>query len=341
MFPHKFQELLEKYSRGACTPEEEQFVIDWYNKIGQQENASLPEEEKVRVEEKLWSAINPNPVQKRNLLPFLKRAAVVTIPLLVIAGFFLQREYISTLIKPALKDAFISDEFEKRVYNEDQIPRRVMLSDGSEVLLQPESEIIISISDDIKESSREVRLKGEAFFSVKRDPAKPFIVYTNEVITKVLGTSFNIRAYESDPEITVAVKTGKVSVYAKKGSRSDQNQGLQSEEVILTPNQQLVYHREREVVVKQLVEKPEIILPDSNLFRMQFENADVGEIFEVLEENYGIEIRYDKVLLNNCKLTTSMSDEGLYERIEVICKAIGASYTIDDDAVITIKSNGC
>src|SRR5687768_4319214 len=130
MFPQKFQELLEKYSRGACTPEEEQFVIDWYNKIGQQEKTVLPAEEKARVEEKLWSAINPHPVQKRNLIPFLKRAAVVTIPLLVIAGFFLQRDYISTLITPALTDAFISDEFEKRVYNQGRIPRRVKLSDG-------------------------------------------------------------------------------------------------------------------------------------------------------------------------------------------------------------------
>lgn len=341
MFQHKFQELLEKYSRGACTPEEEQFIIDWYNRIGQDERLFFPAEEKARVEEKLWSAINPHPVQKRNWLPILRRAAIITIPLLVLAGFFLQRDEISTLITPTFKDAFQSGVFEKRVYNEGRIPRQLTLADGSEVILQPESEILVSIRDDFNKSSREVRLKGEAFFSVKRDPEKPFIVYTNEVVTKVLGTSFNIRAYERDPEITVAVKTGKVSVYAGKGSRSGQKQQSQSREVILTPNQQLVYHREREVAVKQLVEKPEIILPDSNLFRMQFENADVSEIFQVLEENYGIHIRYDKVLLNNCKLTTSMSDEGLYERIEVICKAIGASYSIDDDAVITIKSNGC
>ena len=87
-------------------------------------------------------------------------------------------------------------------------------------------------------------------------------------------------------------------------------------------------------------EKPEIILPNSNLFRMQFENEEVAEIFEVLKENYGVEILYDKAMLNNCRLTTSMSDEGLYERIQVICKAIGASYSVKD-AVISIESNGC
>ena len=103
----------------------------------------------------------------------------------------------------------------------------------------------------------------------------------------------------------------------------------------------MIYHRELEALSKGLVEKPEIILPNSDLFHMKFENEDVSEILDVLQENYGVVIRYDKDLLSHCKLTTSMSDEGLYERIEVICKAIGASYTLDDGAVITIKSNGC
>jgi transmembrane sensor len=111
-------------------------------------------------------------------------------------------------------------------------------------------------------------------------------------------------------------------------------------EVILTPNQQLVYHREKKVASRQLVANPEIILPNSDLFNMKFENAQVEEIFHVLEENYGVEIRYDKDALKNCRLTTSMSDEGLYERIEIICRAIGASYSCDE-AVITIRSNGC
>jgi hypothetical protein len=225
-----------------------------------------------------------------------------------------------------------------RIHNRGTIPRKVRLSDGSVVILQPSSEI--TIADDFGGINREVRLKGEAFFRVTRDTSKPFVVYSNEVVTRVLGTCFNVRAYESDREITVAVKSGKVSVYAGKSKTSSNHKNHKAKEVILTPNQQIVYHRISEEVFKKLVEKPEIILPNSNLFRMQFENAEVAKIFAVLEENYGVDIRYDKDLLNNCKLTTSMSDEGLYERIEVICKAIGASYSISD-AVITIRSNGC
>jgi len=93
-------------------------------------------------------------------------------------------------------------------------------------------------------------------------------------------------------------------------------------------------------VVKQLVEDPQIILPQSKLFKMSFDEVPVTKIFKVLEENYGVDIVYDEEALKRCTLTTAMSDEGLYQRIEVICKAIKAEYTVDE-AVIYIKSRGC
>ena len=52
------------------------------------------------------------------------------------------------------------------------------------------------------------------------------------------------------------------------------------------------------------------------------------KFLKVLEENYGIDILYDEQALSTCSLTTSMSEEGLYERIEIICQAIGAQYEI-------------
>jgi len=339
MHPHQFQELLKKFSEGSCTRQEEEFIIDWYNRIGEPGDLPLGEEEKLRTQESLWAAIDPIPVNRRKWLPLLKRAAVITLPILVCMVIYLQRQSISPFIKSTGNQQAVSKEINSRVYNSGIQVREITLVDGSRVVLQPASEI--TYKSDFSGATREVRLKGEAFFKVKRNPDKPFIVYSNEVTTRVLGTSFTIRAYENDGEITVAVKTGKVSVFANNKHTSDKNKDNHAREIILTPNQQMVYHRGREVASKKLVEKPEIIVPDSKLFRMQFDNADVSEIFEVLAENYGVKIRYDKDLLSNCKLTTSMSDEGLYERIQIICKAIGASYSIDEDAEITIKSKGC
>jgi hypothetical protein len=330
--------LLEKYERGECTPEEEQFVIDWFDSIGKDDDSALTSDDKTRLERKLWASIRPAPPRIKGRT-FLWKAAIISIPLLILTliGYFIQRPSLSPFkyFTKAPGEAFLSES--ERYHNDGKTEHHLKLADGSRITLQPSSEIFVRTSFD--GSKREVELKGEAFFHVKRDPARPFFVYAGDVVTKVLGTSFNIRAYENDGEVTVAVRTGRVSVYANGVHTTDRGQPAEPE-VILTPNQQLVYHRQKKVVSKQLVAKPEIIVPNSHLFSMKFDNAQVGDIFAVLEENYGVEIRYDKDALRNCRLTTSMSDEGLYERIEVICRAIGASYSCDE-AVITIRSNGC
>lgn len=338
MLPLQLQELLDKYASGACSPDEEQFINDWYNNIGKKAHV-LSQEDNFEVQRKIWAAINPSPAPEKTWIPFLSRAAMITIPLLACVAFYLNRQSLSEIIRPPVQENFVLQLNERSFVNDGKTARKIALADGSEVILEPSSEI--HIREDFGGASRKVRLEGEAFFNVHPDPEKPFVVYSNEVVTRVLGTSFRVKAFDNDGEITVAVRTGRVSVYTNKCKEPGVSSAQEHEEVILTPNQQIVYHRVQEKVSKQLVEKPEIILPNSDLFKMQFENAEVSNIFEVLKENYGVEIRYDKYVLNNCKLTTSMSDEGLYDRIEVICKAIGASYTIDDDAVITISSDGC
>jgi transmembrane sensor len=92
-------------------------------------------------------------------------------------------------------------------------------------------------------AGREVFLDGEAFLDIRRNAARPFYVYTGQVVVRALpGTNFIIRAISSDPRITVTVRTGKVSVY-----RADDFYAHPAENgpggVILTPNQQLVYDR--------------------------------------------------------------------------------------------------
>ena len=73
---------------------------------------------------------------------------------------------------------------------------------------------------------------------------------------------------------------------------------------------------------------------------MKYDEAPVIKIFQVLEENYGIDIVYDENVLSGCSLTTLMNNEGLFERIKIICEAIGAEYEVNGTDII-IKSTGC
>ena len=98
---------------------------------------------------------------------------------------------------------------------------------------------------------------------------------------KVLGTSFNIRAYNGENNIKVAVRTGHVTVYR------EEKVGLKNishpEQIFLTPNQQVVFEKKEENLVKTLVEKPIIILP--SIEKKSFEYSMICELGCVLCEN--------------------------------------------------------
>lgn len=346
MTSHEFDELLHRYTKGECSKQEQDFVNQWFNTIGKDAEiakrtlSDLTPGDKM-IQSTLWTKINPEPVSKRtsSLNYFTQIAAAIIVFAMVIpAAYFILKEtgiakQLNNIKIEHVTDNTVSDV----VISTDDQSKEVTLKDGSQVTLRPNSEI--RFTANFKKNKREVYLTGEAFFRVKRDEQRPFFVYSNEVVTKVLGTSFNIKAYTNEKEVTVAVKCGKVSVYTKETTEQTTLETPASA-VILTPNQKIVYNRENEKVLKQLVDEPEIILPEPTLFKMTYDGAPVTKIFAVLEENYGVDIRYDEEVLSACILTTSMSDEGLYERIEIICKAINAEYTITD-AVIKINSRGC
>jgi hypothetical protein len=214
-------------------------------------------------------------------------------------------------------------------------PSRHVLPDGSKVRLLPGSRL--TLLESFNESKREVFLDGEAFFDVARDSKRPFRVYTNGLTAEVLGTSFLISAYSEQKEIVVAVKTGKVSVYTNSKD-SVRSMGT-ANHVILSPNQQVIYNPTEHIALKQLVDEPQVILPEPTL-KDSYTNAPVIEILKSLEENYGIDIQYDPEALANCTLTSDMSEEGFYEQIKIICNALGAHHEITEDAVV-IEAPAC
>lgn len=340
MRSQEFKALLEKFSRGECTPQEEKLINDWYENIESSDEpvpalSEMSPEYRQIIEDRLWSKVNPHPPAKKKTVWYYAAAAVLMIGLAAAYTLFDSADEVkpvgeNTTTTPATKDT------KEHFANNTSTPTKIQLADGSIVTLQPKSEL--SFDRNFDGAFREVYLSGEAFFDVKRDENRPFRVYSEEIVTQVLGTSFTVRAYVDDKEVTVAVKTGKVSVYAKHHHETSKE--ASEKPIILVPNQQAVYNRNIDKVVKELVDEPAIVLPESNLFRMSFDEAPVTHIFDVLEKNYGIDIVYDKEILGKCMLTTAMSDEGLFERIEVICKAIKANYRVTD-GVILIDSEGC
>lgn len=336
MTPQEFKDLLDKYANGECDPAEEKFIHSWYEKIGRN-NADLSHADIDKsIEEKLWRKLKPRSKRKHY---YMAAAAGLTGLLLTLGILIFPSRPGSFNEILSITEIITSDPTadEEEVVKSGDVSQRVILPDGSIAYLQPASQL--RYSNQFQSAGlREVYLEGEAFFKVKRNAQKPFLVYSGDVVTKVLGTSFRVRAFADDQRVTVSVKTGKVSV--AKNPEASLPEARPAPEVILTPNQQAVYDVVKEQVSKKLVDEPEIILAQPTLLEMEFDGTPVSKILQSLEENYGIPIIYDEKDLANCSLTTTLTDEKFYERIEVICRAINAEYSVRD-ATIVIQSHGC
>lgn len=336
-------DLLKRYLQGKTTREESARVDEWYESIGNAPDdlmmdAATWEEMERNILSRIKGSDDFTSAKERNLpLSFwqksLRVAAAITI--ITVVGVSVLLFGMNESGNSGLH-TFTGSSKIQRIANNTKATTEQLLSDGTVIQLAPNSSI--EFPTTFASNSREVYLKGEAFFDVAKDKKRPFSITTSDVTIKVLGTSFTVKAYEDQQVTNVAVKTGIVSVSTKvkmpgKGEKKNQ-------EVILTPNQEFTYNAANENFSRKLVDQPQVILEEPKLFKMQYDNMPVVKIFNAMEENYGIDIFYDEADLSNCVLTTSMDEEGLFERIEIITKAIGAQYEITDSRII-IKSNGC
>ncbi len=227
--------------------------------------------------------------------------------------------------------------------NETAEPLSVVLTDGSTVSLQPGSRI--SYAQNFSETtSREVYLSGEAFFEVAKDPNKPFYVFANELVTKVLGTSFNVRAYQDDEDITVEVRTGRVSVaVADQLGKPNKISTREREGILLLPNQQAVLARKEIRLVKTLVRELALLsetVPNQPKHSFVFEATPAPEVFKTLESAYGLDIVFDEELFAKCQFTADLTGVPPYEKLDIICRSIEATYRILD-AQIIVDGKGC
>lgn len=223
---------------------------------------------------------------------------------------------------------------EKTSGNKDSL--RIELEDGSIITLGKNSKL--SYPEHFAENRRTVILTGEAFFDIAKDASRPFYIYSNEVITKVLGTRFRIKAFEAENQVVVQVQTGRVSVYSQpRITLTDP----ETEGLVLLPNQQAIYSRTQANLSRKLVEMPTPVLAlSSHSRRVRYEEVPASMLLRNLEAEYGITILFDDDLLNQCVLTTSLGQEPLHEKLDLVCRTIGATYK-EVDAQLIVESKGC
>lgn len=327
MNDRQFQQLLSKYLQGKSTPEEIELLHRFYDSF-QKKNSEEPKSlgqwsEEKRIYLNIKQALEQRERQQyeaqrtkaSRLRAALKMAAsVLLIISLGIAG------YVAHQTTPPPKIAWIQKRTQKGQKAE------ITLTDGTRVHLNADSRL--SFPESFAADQRTVTLEGEAFFEVTRQPTRPFVITSGNLTTTVLGTSFNVKAFATEPlEVTVASGQVKVSLPNLAGTSS---------ELLLNPYQQAFYDgtlSKKEVDIHQFIAWREKVI--------QFDALTLAEAVIVLERWFDVSIKINNEQARSCRISGRYVNENLTNVLESFAHILDISYRMDGARTITLKGKGC
>jgi len=317
-----FLDLLSRYQAGECSEAEKAWIDNWYHKLNSTNLNELSVEDLEDMQEKVWlKIIEPKPKVKK-LWRNLSIAASITIAFFISGLYLANRNY--------AERSFVNENDGLNLIsktNEGNCSIVVSLSDQTKVTLEPKASIIYP--KDFATDKRTIYLKGNAFFAVSKNPKKPFYVYHQNLVVKVLGTSFFVRSPVNDQPAQVSVRTGKVQVNENGKSTLFNLSTKRIAPVLLTPNQKAVLADHS--LKKTLVEKPvplAVAYHLTNTVKYNFKEEQLKTIFKTLSDAYGIVIKCDNEEILTYTFTGDLSGKGLYEQLDLICGSITSKYRI-------------
>lgn len=203
----------------------------------------------------------------------------------------------------------------------------VKLPDGSSVQLNQDSYLEYADSFEGK-ALREVTLIGEGYFDIKHDAKHPFVIHTGKIKTTVLGTAFNISAYEANKSVVVTVTRGKVKV-------EDEQKILG----ILTPDQQLAWNVKVNEPLKLKVNAVEVL--EWKKQDLIMDDITLEEASKIIAERYAVKIQFDNEKVKACRFTAAfLNRNDITQVLKVVGEITGAKLTLKDN-LVQIDGPGC
>ena len=181
---------------------------------------------------------------------------------------------------------------------------KVDLPDGSIVWINENS--TLDFPNQFTDNQRLVKLKGEAFFEVARNEAKPFIIETKETSIQVLGTSFNVRANNEEGFTEVVVKTGKVQFKENTNQKT----------LILEANQKAIYNHSSKKFKETTSKNINEAAWQSN--KLIFKDTRISEVFSDLEKHFKVNIKTKNSKLLDCSFTSTFPSAQLKDILATI-----------------------
>ena len=182
-------------------------------------------------------------------------------------------------------------------------------------------------------------LEGEAFFEVSEDPERPFMIRTGDLITTVLGTTFNIRFYPEEPQIKVAVASGKVRVEKAENKSTPQEDADDKAAAVLKANMLASYNQANsQLKVESRESIADLIAWKEGV--LKFSGTRFSEVVKTLEKWYGVKINVENERLGDCVIFGEFKNESLMRVMQTLQYAIDIDYQLTDQG-LTVNGLGC
>ncbi|KQN36011.1 hypothetical protein ASE92_07695 [Pedobacter sp. Leaf41] len=205
----------------------------------------------------------------------------------------------------------------------------INLPDGSKVNLNAGSSIRYK-KDMLKDSSRIIQLSGEAFFDVKHQPSKPFVVESRKIKTVVYGTSFNIRAYQNEKQIQIGVKTGKVGVL-KSGSPT-------SAPIFLLPDHQISFDNQTGQFAA-VTNNPNVDAWKRGT--LIFDQTPIIEALETIARRFNVNFDTKGYQQSSCKLNATFENKDLKTILKTIQTVMNINIKQIDKTIYVKGGKAC
>lgn len=192
---------------------------------------------------------------------------------------------------------------------------KIHMPDGSSVYLNSESEL--KYSSDFGISNRDIYLVGEAFFKVESNKELPFIVHSQNLSTRAVGTEFNVNAYPYESE-KVQLVEGEVLVYTEDQS------------LTLNAGEETLFHPEKAMTIVQFELAAAMAWTEGEIV---FRRANMREIQTVLERWYDVEIRVENADQQHIRYNGDFQKASLKEVLESLSYSLKFNYTIQNKTV--------
>jgi ferric-dicitrate binding protein FerR (iron transport regulator) len=302
------KKLISRYLIRKTSAEENTILEKWLDSIkdGAEVGQTIGQPEKDEIRGRLLQKIKAKAyVEPKVVLfqPWMKMAAAIIPLALTIATLFLYTQRIKTI---QVHTAF--GEY-----------KEVMLPDSSFIRLYPNSSI--EFPSHFGET-RKVNLSGQAFFDVKRNPDKPFNVQTSELGVEVLGTSFEVQAYDQWQQATVSVVTGKVKVYTQAQTLATlvpkHKLTYQLKQNTFDVNTENQFHFDKTAIVFENTPLTTVLLTLQNFYPVTIKHTEIDKAIN-LSGSFNRDMSIDQIvsainsILENHQLTIQKTNEYEYQ----------------------------